>query len=205
MASKIKNILLDMGGVIMNLDVQKTIDEFKKLGIDSFVNETGHNYTNGFFYGLEKGEFTESQFLKELSSNTSKKVSSQEIVDAWNSMLLGMPKDRIDFILELKKNYKVYLLSNTNCIHQKKFKEDFKKDFGYEYDTLYEKAYYSHEVGMRKPDEDIYRFVINDAKIKADETIFADDSMDNLVTAKKCGLQIFHVQNYNTKDILKII
>ena len=96
-------------------------------------------------------------------------------------------------------------MSNTNSIHQKKYVDAFKKEHQTPFHQLFEKAYYSHEVGIRKPNEEIFQFILEDSNLKAAETLFIDDSFSNLEGAQKAGIQTFHVQNYNTKDILALL
>jgi putative hydrolase of the HAD superfamily len=201
----IKNLVFDLGGVIMDLDVPKTIEAFKALGIDNIVNNTGHAYQHSFFYEFEIGAISEAQFLKALNNLSNQSLQEDQIVHAWNEMILAMPKDRIAFLKSLQPNYKLFLLSNTNSIHQKKYLDAFKKEHQTPFHQLFEKAYYSHEVGIRKPNEEIFQFILEDSNLKAAETLFIDDSFSNLEGAQKAGIQTFHVQNYNTKDILALL
>ncbi|SDS46910.1 putative hydrolase of the HAD superfamily [Polaribacter sp. KT25b] len=202
---KIKNIVFDLGGVIMNLDVPRTIKAFKELGITNIVNNTGHNYQHSFFYELEVGKISEDTFLESLLKLSSKSPSYLEIKKAWNQMILDMPKDRVDFLHDIKKTYNIFLLSNTNGIHQKKYLDDFKDDYKTSFNKIFKKAYYSHEIGIRKPDVEIFNYILNDSNLKAEETLFMDDSFSNIEGAQKAGIKTFHVQNYNTIDVLKLL
>jgi len=193
----IKNIILDLGGVIMNLDVPKTISELEAIGITDIVNKTGHHYEHQFFYDLEIGAITEEEYLDALGKLSSASPSSQQVKAAWNALVLNMPKERIELIKTLKSKYNVYLLSNTNIIHQKKFLDEFEKANGYKFNTLFLKAYYSHEIGIRKPDAEVFNFVLEDSNLKAEESIFVDDSIDNIKAAESLGIQTFHVKDYN--------
>lgn len=195
---KIKNIIFDLGGVIMNLNVPKTITEFKRLGIINIVNDTGHHYTYPIFYDFETGKVSENEFVKKLSHMSRNNPSHIQIVEAWNAMILEMPRERIDILLNLKKNYKIYLLSNTNSIHQKKFISEVNEANNFSFNDLFEKAYYSHEIGMRKPNEEVFHFVLQDSKLNAEETLFVDDSFDNIKVAMNAGIRAFHVKGENT-------
>lgn len=117
----IKNIIFDLGGVILNLDVPKTISELQTIGIDNIVNKTGHHYEYSFFYDFEIGKISKEEFLEALFKLSSKAPNHEAIKVAWNAMILDMPKARIAFIESLKGKYNLYLLSNTNAIHQKHF------------------------------------------------------------------------------------
>jgi HAD superfamily hydrolase (TIGR01509 family) len=201
--NKIKNIVFDLGGVLMNLDVPRTIKAFKNLGIENIVNETGHNYQHSFFYEFEIGAISENTFLQNLSNLSKLKPNKIEIKNAWNEMILDIPKNRIDFIKNLKPNYNLFLLSNTNSIHQHKFTSEFEDNFEFSLNSLFKKAYYSHEVKIRKPDKEVFDLILNDSKLKAEETLFVDDSLPNIQSAKNTGINTFHIQNYNLFNILK--
>jgi FMN phosphatase YigB (HAD superfamily) len=101
----IKNIIFDLGGVIMNLNVPRTIRAFHKIGIEKIFNNTGHNYHHSFFYDFEVGAITEEQFLESLQKISKKKLSFSEIIEAWNLMILDIPADRINFLKDLKKEW----------------------------------------------------------------------------------------------------
>jgi HAD superfamily hydrolase (TIGR01509 family) len=199
---KIKNIIFDLGGVIMNLDVPRTIKAFDKIGIKNIVNDTGHHYHHSFFYDFEIGQISEDTFLQSLSNISKKSNSFKEIKQAWNAMILDIPKDRIDFIKGLKVAHNLFLLSNTNSIHQNKFLSEFEEKFKYSFNNLFQRAYYSHEIGMRKPGQKVFEFVLKDSELIAEETLFVDDSLTNIKSAENAGMNTFHIKNYNIKSIL---
>lgn len=200
--SHIKNIIFDLGGVIMNLDVSRTIKAFNELGIKNIVNDTGHHYQHSFFYDFEIGQISEEQFLESLQKLSKKKNSFLEIKDAWNEMILDISVDRINFLKELKKEYNLFLLSNTNSIHQFKFLSEFKQKYNYSFNSLFQRAYYSHEIGLRKPDIKVFDFILKDSKLKTSETLFIDDSLTNIKAAQKTGINTFHIVNYNISDCI---
>lgn len=202
---KVKNIILDLGGVIMSLDVPKTIKAFTELGIKNIVNNTGHAYQHSFFYELEEGKISEDTFLNSLRNLSDRKLDNLEIITAWNEMILDMPKERIDFLLNLKSKYNIFLLSNTNSIHQKKYLDEFKDYYQIEFNDIFKKAYYSHEIGIRKPDVEVFNFILNDSSLKAEETLFMDDAISNIESAQKAGIQTFHVQDYNIYDVFELL
>lgn len=202
---KVKNIVFDLGGVIMNLNVSKTIKALDKIGIEKIVNNTGHNYHYPFFYGFEVGAISEEQFLENLQNLSSKKVSFLEIKKAWNAMILSIPEYRIDFLKKLKEEYNLFLLSNTNSIHQFKYLSEFENKYKYSFNSLFQKAYYSHEIGIRKPDQEVFEFVLKDSNLNASETLFVDDSYDNIKSANEVGLLTFLVERYNILNIKEIL
>lgn len=200
--NKIKNIIFDLGGVIMNLDVPRTIKAFENIGITDFVNDTGHHYKNPVFYDFETGKVSESEFVEELANISANSLSGTQIREAWNAMILDMPIERIKFLLDLKKKYKIYLLSNTNSIHQEKFLRETNEANDFSFNELFEKAYYSHETGIRKPNEEVFHFVLKDSKLNTDKTLFVDDSLQNINSAQKTGLRTFHIKNYNLLSLI---
>ena len=199
----IKNIIFDLGGVIMNLDVPKTIRALHKIGIEKIVNNTGHNYHHSFFYDFEVGTITEEQFLESLQKLSKKKLSFSEIKEAWNEMILDIPVDRINFLKDLKKEYNLFLLSNTNSIHQLKYLDEFKEKYEFPFNSLFQKAYYSHEIRLRKPDEKVFEFILANSSLNAKETLFVDDSLTNIKSAQETGIYTFHVENYNISKIIE--
>jgi len=203
--NKIKNIIFDLGGVIMNLNVPKTISKFEQLGIKNIVNDTGHYYTDPIFYDFEKGKVREFEFIDKLRSISSLNPSENEIREAWNAMILDMPRERIDILLNLKKKFKIYLLSNTNSMHQKKIISEVNEANNFSFNDLFEKAYYSFEIGIRKPDKVIFKYVLFDSKLNPSETLFVDDSLDNIKAARKVGLSTFLIKDYNLLEVLDII
>ncbi|MCL5127064.1 HAD family phosphatase [Algibacter sp. L4_22] len=193
----IKNIIFDLGGVILNLNVPKAIAELETIGITDIVNKTGHHYEYSFFYDFEIGKISEDEYLEALFNLSNETPSYEQIRTAWNAMILDIPKERIAYIESLRSKYNVYLLSNTNAIHQKKFLDEYEAANGSKFNDLFKKAYYSHEVGIRKPDENIFSFVLNDSKLNAEESIFIDDSIDNIKAAESLGIQTFYIKDYN--------
>ncbi|PQB07745.1 hypothetical protein BST83_11720 [Polaribacter filamentus] len=200
--NKIKNIIFDLGGVIMNLDVPKTIIEFEKIGITNIVNNTGHHYTDPIFYDFEIGKVSEFEFIEKLKSISILDPSTNEVIEAWNAMILDMPSERIDILLNLKENYKIFLLSNTNSIHQKKFISEVNEENNISFNDLFQKAYYSFEVGIRKPDKEVFEFTLNDSNLNPKETLFVDDSIDNIKAAQDIGIQTYHIDGKNSIEKL---
>ena len=201
--SKIKNIVFDLGGVIMNLNVSRTIRSLHKIGIEKIVNNTGHNYHHSFFYDFEVGNISEEQFLESLQKLSNKKVTFSKIKEAWNAMILDIPEYRIDFLKDLKKEYNLFLLSNTNSIHQLKYLDEFKEKYKFPFNNLFQRAYFSHEIGIRKPDEKVFEFMLKDSNLKGPETLFIDDSLTNIKAAQKTGINTFHIVKYNISDCIE--
>lgn len=190
----IKNIIFDFGGVILNLDMQRCINEFAKLGVadmgDFYLGVSEHQ----IFTKLEKGEIGDQVFYDEVKSFLPSEASNQQIERAWNAMLLDIPAHRIALIDRLNRGeeYRTFLLSNTNAIHYEHYVGNLKKEYGYtDFSELFEKDYFSHKLGMKKPDIEIYRFVLQDARLQPEETLFIDDSPANLIGAEALGIRTF--------------
>ena len=193
--SELKNIIFDLGGVLLNIDYQKTKISFEELGFNHFDQMYSQYSADMLFSDLETGKVTNDHFLAYLVKAADGKINGEQIAAAWNAMLLDFRIPSLHFLEELAKKYKLYLLSNTNAIHLAAFNETFKRETGKpSLDAYFTKAYYSNNVGLRKPNEDIFEFVLKDEGIKADETLFIDDSYNNIETAKKMGFQTHLLQ-----------
>ncbi len=188
--AEIKNIIFDLGGVLINLDFNKPVLSFRELGFPHFENMYSQFKVDQLFEKLETGKITEEEFYIVLKKVGINRLTNDDIKNAWNSMLLDFREKSLDFLKELKKDRRLFLLSNTNIIHYDAFNIILEKQTGLKtLDPLFSKAWYSHLIGMRKPNEDIYNFVLNDAGITAGETLFIDDTNPNIVTAKKMGFK----------------
>lgn len=199
----IKNIIFDLGGVIINLDTQKTASEMKKLGFDDFEKSYSLLNQTDLFDLLEKGLITPEQFRIEIRKHICNTVSDVQIDEAWSAMLLDFPKERIDLIQKTKSKYRTFLLSNTNKIHFDKYNSDFNAVYGFNFNSLFEKAYYSFEIGHRKPDLDIYKHVLKHSNLIPNETLFIDDSEANIRTAKMLGIQTLWVDLKNGEGVVE--
>lgn len=186
-----KNIIFDLGGVILNIDFTRSVEAFKKLGIDN-IAEIYTGYSQSKFFDLyDKGLISDNDFINELKKIIPSNVSEHQIIDAWNSMILDFPADRIELLKKLKKSYRLFLLSNTNSLHFPVYTNQLKEIYEIsELSELFEDTYYSFRIGMRKPDAEIFKLVINENKLKPEETLFVDDSQLNTEVAEKLGIKV---------------
>jgi FMN phosphatase YigB (HAD superfamily) len=190
----IKNIIFDLGGVILNLDNQRTEDAFVSMGVKQFREYFGHGYAASFFKDYEVGKISDRQFIDSLRELTGLAVSDEEIVKGWNAMLLDFPPERIALLESLRSRYRIFLFSNTNALHLTSFRETYRNAFGEgELDDHFEKAYYSHLLGMRKPDVASFEYIIKELALIPGETLFVDDALVNVEGANAVGLQGFHL------------
>jgi glucose-1-phosphatase len=194
MIQNINTILFDFGGVLVDLDKEACLDAFKKLGVRN-LNEYISNYAqSGLFLQLEKGLISSGYFHDEVRKMSDKNISDEEIDNAWNTFLINIPEYKLDLLLELRKKYRVLLLSNTNTIHfNQKGKSEFEKQ-GLSLNNYFDKCYLSFELGMAKPDEEIFKHVLEHEKTKAQEILFLDDGEQNIEIAKKMGFTTYLVK-----------
>lgn len=197
----IEAIVFDLGGVIINLAVENTIRELAKtLGVSP--NTLMHAMQEDEdFHQYERGFISDTEFLGLLESFTPKEVSQKDLVTGWNAMLLDIPTARLSLLKELAQNYRLFVLSNTNALHIKEFNNILKDAHGYEDLNalgVFEKVYYSFEIGRRKPDVEIFSYVVQDAKLDPSKTLFLDDGEANLLGAEMAGLQTQLVTNEHT-------
>jgi epoxide hydrolase-like predicted phosphatase len=187
--SEIKNIIFDWGGVITDLHVELTINAFHELGFQHFSESIFRDEKQSIFFRFETGKIDEPAFLHELKKYLNPHVSEAQILDAWNALLGDLPAERWMLLKKLKHAFRTFLLSNTNSLHISYYSRKLEKLYGiYGYNHLFEKVYLSHQLGMRKPDRDIYEFVLKDSSLDPAETLFIDDNPDNIATARQLGI-----------------
>jgi putative hydrolase of the HAD superfamily len=186
----LKNIIFDLGGVIIDLDYNRTAAAFKQLGIVDFDDIYSKAKQTSLFDDFEKGWSSDADFRAELSQYLPPSTSDTEIDEAWNAMLLDIPKHRVDWLKKVAKRYRIFLLSNTNHIHVRSFTTYADHKFGTgAFEKIFEKYYFSCEMGMRKPDAEIFELVIQENNLDKSATLFIDDSIQHIHGAEKVGLK----------------
>lgn len=196
-------IIFDLGGVVLNLDMELTFNAFAQMGIDSKQLLYMSGGPDGIIGEYEKGLISSEEFLRRIISLIPGNVAQDDIVSAWNKMLLNLPPSRIELLQSIKQNYPIYLLSNTNEIHVEAFEKGVEKEFGYPVlNEIFTETYYSCRMGMRKPDVEIYRFVTDKHDLDPKRTLFIDDNSENVTGAIKAGLQGLHLKPGNTIEQL---
>ena len=191
----IKNIIFDLGGVIINIDYNKSIHELLKYSKTGSAMEFTQKAQSELFDLYETGNSTCEQFRNSLRTAYNLEATDEEIDAAWNAMLLDIPKERLDLLQELGKKYRIFLLSNTNAIHLKKFNEIVAHSFTIpSLDSLFEQTYYSHLVGKRKPDAAIFEQILAENKLSKEGTLFIDDSLQHIKSADSLGINTLHLQ-----------
>lgn len=198
----IKNIIFDLGGVLLNIDPKRTIDAFGRLGMEQLVGDKGLTYDHDIFYRMEQGQITPDEFRNGVQELLPQPVSAAEIDAAWTAMLLDIPAIRVQLLKNLCKNFRIYLFSNTNAIHVDKFHSDFRKLHGFEMSALFDKDFYSNEIGYRKPSPESFQEIIRLSGINPEETLFVDDAHANIEAAQKSGLKAYWLQPGQKVEIL---
>jgi glucose-1-phosphatase len=186
---QLSNIIFDLGGVIMEIDVKQTLRAFTQLGIDHIQDYFGHGFAASFFSDHEAGKISDADFLKEIKNLLPQEVTDEAVVQAWNALLLYFPTERIDLLRSLKGRYRLFLYSNTNAIHYRKFSEIYQNSFGGRLEDLFEKAYFSHSLGHRKPDLGGFQQIIAENGLDLQKTLFVDDAWINVEGAIRAGLK----------------
>ena len=187
--TKIKNIIFDLGGVLLRLNYQNIPDTFSKYGFKDFENIYGQARQIGLFNDFETGKIDAKSF-REGIRNFNTQLQDNIIDECWNSILLDFPLAHLEFLRELKKEYRLFVLSNTNEIHLKAFTQIIEQSLGYQnYLDQFEQVYYSNEIGMRKPDKEAFQWVLKENKLEAEKTLFVDDTEKNLIEAAELGIR----------------
>jgi putative hydrolase of the HAD superfamily len=204
MRKNLKAIIFDLGGVLYDIDIQLSVKYFERLGFNNFDHLFSLKEQIGLFDLWEKGLIDEKSFIEEIRKIAGLPLIDTQIVEGWNELLIGMTADTIALLKELRRDYPIYLLSNTNMLHLEYIDREVQEQFGLEkLSELFDKAFYSYEMGKRKPDADIYEQVISETGLASEEMIFIDDNLDNLKAAAATGLQTFWKdRNISLKEAL---
>ena len=195
----IKNIVFDLGGVLCGLDAERCIRAFHQIGAEEVAVYVEEHRVEDLFLQSELGYITTEEFCEEVRRITQRPIDDEKIVWAWNELLTGITDERRQAVMELSKTYRLFVLSNTNDMHWKKWEassllplkgEVFK-------DGVFEKCFLSYELHLAKPSREIFEAVLQQADIKADETLFIDDSLKNCQAAEALGIHTYHNERIN--------
>jgi HAD superfamily hydrolase (TIGR01509 family) len=199
---KIDNIIFDLGGVILNIDYELSANAFKALGAENFDELYSQAKQSELFDQLETGKLEPSEFRDQVRRIFQVDWSDHEIDKAWNAMLLDLPEARLDLLKRLSKSYRIFLLSNTNRIHFEAYSQMLRSKFGLgDLSELFEKAYFSHQIGRRKPDKECFQFVLDQNDLSVSNTLFIDDSVQHIEGANRIGLKTYHLREEDILDL----
>ena len=194
MNKPIRNIVFDLGNVIINIDPDLTILKFKELGVVNFDEMYTIMRQTDVFDRLDTGKITLPEFRQAIRHFAKMNLADERIDDAWCAMLLDFPEENAELLQRLRAGgYQLYLLSNTNEMHIAYYTKYLKQQFGRDLLTeLFDHTFYSHEIGYRKPNREAFEYVLKAEKLKPAETLFIDDLEHNVVGARQTGMQAYH-------------
>jgi glucose-1-phosphatase len=193
MKRKIRNIIFDLGGVLVDLDFMGPIKEFSKLGANQEQFDYHDVISDPVFLYMEMGLITPAEFRDHIRQKLKKnELTDGEIDHAWCSLLGSVPAQKVALLQHLGTKYRLFLYSNTNAIHIGYFKERFFSEHAVEFESLFEKAFYSHDIHDRKPQLSGYEKVFAGSGIVPQETLFVDDFIQNIEAARSAGMQVYH-------------
>ncbi len=191
----IKNIIFDMGGVLIPLDGEGCINAFDAIGAHRTADYVRTHRTEDLFYDVEMGYITTEQFCDEVRRIDGLSIGNRPVIDAWNRLLLPASDERKQRLLALRKEFRTFLLSNTNDMHWQYCMGDLFPYEGYGVDDYFRRIFLSYEMHLAKPNPDIYRQALHEAGLRAEETLFIDDNADNVKAAAAVGLHVYHNRN----------
>lgn len=192
---KTEAIIFDFGGVIIQLNYQATIDAFKKLGIENFDEMYSQAQQSNLFNDIETGKISSQRFINGLLDYLPSNTSPNKVVEAWNAMILNVPHQNIELLEKLSKKYRIFLLSNTNQLHIDLAYRNWNNVAEKPIKDYFENIYLSHEVGIRKPDGEIFELVCKENQLNKETTLFIDDTEQHIVGAMSVGLKTIHHQS----------
>lgn len=194
-APSFDNVIFDLGGVLLDLDQPGMFSAFREIGIPDFEKFFTIQSQTPAFDQLETGHFTPAQFREALRSALGVQLADHLLDQAWNKILGTIPEARIDMLRRLRRERRTFLLSNTNAIHAQKFHEDLRRLHGADHlSEFFERAFFSFELGLRKPHVEIYQRVLELSGLTAKHTLFIDDSEKNILGALEAGLNCLHLR-----------
>ncbi|PKP22401.1 MAG: hypothetical protein CVU05_03990 [Bacteroidetes bacterium HGW-Bacteroidetes-21] len=190
----VKNLIFDFGGVILDIDFGLTAKAFERLGVSNTESLIKRAMHLDFFGQFERGKISPYEFRSEMCDLADKQLSHQEFDDAWNEMLLDIPEERVRILENLRKKYRLFLLSNTNKIHYANYYNRV-QHLGYPFvDDLFEKAWFSFNIGLAKPGREIFDFILKEKSLNPSECLFVDDMPENIAGAELAGIKGLCIQ-----------
>ena len=199
MDKKIRNIVFDLGGVLVDLDFKAAINGLQKAGFANVKEQLQAFDREGIFQKFELGEMTAEEFRTAIRENSTVELTDEEVDALWNAMLLEVPREKLELILHLRGKYMVYLLSNTNSIHWDYVCKNAFNYRGFRVNDYFEETFLSYEMHLAKPNKAIFEKVLQDANLLPEETLFIDDSEANCKAAEEVGI---HAHHYHIGDDL---
>ena len=190
----IRNIILDLGGVILELDVNRTIRAFHDLGFPALESADIILSRYPFFLDFETGLLSPAEFIRKVMGISGDHVTREKVLEAWNAMILGFTPETIELLQDLRKRYRLFLLSNTNAIHEITYNNLLHAKYGIRnLDRIFEEVYYSHRLRLRKPDPEIFKYVLKHKNLEPGECLYVDDTRVHIESARSIGIRAVHL------------
>jgi len=187
----IKNLILDLGVVIVDLTPSHCLDIFQSYGVSNVENLLDSQHKEGIFLQFEAGKISADEFRNKLRELSGLSLTDKQIDNAWNGFLGDIPSYKLNLLEELRKNFNLYLLSNTNSIHWEWMKEKYNDCQGHSFEEYFKELYLSYQLKMIKPERNIFEYVLKDRGMRAEETFFIDDSLLNCDMANSLGITTY--------------
>jgi putative hydrolase of the HAD superfamily len=195
-------LIFDLGGVLIRLDYKRTIRAFEQLGIEHFEVLYNQAAQTDVFDRFETGKISSMHFINTLLSYLPKGTTANQVVHAWNAMILDVPKERIQLLEKLSHSHTLFLLSNTNELHMPLVRREWEKVSSKPMEQCFKRMYLSYELGMRKPDVSTFLQVCSENGIDPANALFIDDSIQHIEGARKAGLQVHHLLEFDELDVV---
>jgi putative hydrolase of the HAD superfamily len=203
---QIKNIIFDFGGVICDLDIARTVEKFKEFGPVKSGETVSKEESDLRFARLvehfERGDISSEQFRDSIRNHYLTPPTDAMIDDTWNALLVGIPEERIRLLESIRETYRIFLLSNSNEIHYLHYLQDFRMKTGLQdFQDLFEKAYFSFRIHLSKPGKEIFEYVLKESLLDPAQTLFIDDTLQHVETARSMGIIGYHLQIRNREKV----
>jgi glucose-1-phosphatase len=198
----ITTLIFDFGGVLIDLDINQCILNFNRLGLENVEQYLNNFAQSGFFMQLEKGQISAAEFRNEIRKLTPNKLTDTQIDEAWCSFLLEIPEEKLEMLIELRKKFRVVLLSNTNIIHFPNSEKLLFTNKGRQLSEYFDRCYLSYEMKMAKPDLQIFKNILASENVQPNECLFLDDGLKNTLQAQKLGIQTYLVNEHEDLSFL---
>ena len=198
----ITTLIFDFGGVLIDLDINQCILNFNRLGLENVEQYLNNFAQSGFFMQLEKGQISAVEFRNEIRKLTPNELTDAQIDEAWCSFLLEVPEEKLEMLIELRKKFRVLLLSNTNIIHFPNSEKLLFTNKGRQLSEYFDKCYLSYEMKMAKPDLQIFKNILASENVQPNECLFLDDGLKNTLQAQKLGIQTYLVSEHEDLSFL---
>ncbi len=200
-----EHIIFDLGGVLLNINYEASIRAFQSIGIPNFQDLYTQAQQSSLFDDFEVGKISNAEFRDGLRAFSGVEMSDQQIDEAWNAMLLDFPPERLKFLHEISKEYRTFLLSNTNSIHVSSFEGQMKEEGILEsFLSAFERHYYSSSINRRKPHPETFLWVCEQHQLEPSKTLFIDDSIQHVEGAKEAGLQAVYLDT-SKEDVIQLL